>query len=233
MMVSGERDDDGVEGGAVTVANPSHSIPLSPIQLPSHIHTSTLSIPLDRANSTHSDDSLSLSITPTHIEHGSSFTLSEDSQRLSPSPSLSHPVYTTQPHSSSSIACSTHVDEGKEGCVQDQTRRGHQDGYSHQPPSLPLPTVAKHQTRAASISNATSNTQTHGIPTRTRSHTQSDGSANAVVSNIGEYVPLNEAAIQALSPTSPDTSLSSLNLPWVMTVTSGWDTEHNSEGTKQ
>jgi len=160
-MVSGERDDDGVEG-AVTVANPSHSIPLSPIQLPSHIHTSTLSIPLDRVNSTHSDASLSLSITPTHIEHGSSFTLSEDSQRLFPSPSLSHPVYTTQPHSSSSIACPTHVDEGKEGCVQDQTRMGHEDGYSQQPPSLSQPTVAKHQTRAASISSATSTTDTWG-----------------------------------------------------------------------
>jgi len=39
MMVSGERDDDGVEAGAATVADPSHSIPLSPLQLPSHIHT--------------------------------------------------------------------------------------------------------------------------------------------------------------------------------------------------
>jgi len=192
-MVSDERDEDGVEGGAVIVANLSHSTPLSPIQLPSYIHTSTLSIPLDRANSTHSDDSLSLSITPTHIEHGSSFTLSEDSQRLSPSPSLSHPVHTTQPPSSSSIACPTHVDEGKEGCVQDQTRRGNEDGYSQHPPCLPRPTVAKRQTRAASIPNATSHTQTHGIPTRTRSQTLSNGSVDAVVSNIGEFVPLNAA----------------------------------------
>jgi len=189
-MVSGERDDDGVEAGAVTVANPSHSIPLSPIQLPSHIHTSTLSIPLDRANSTHSDGSLSLAITPTHIEHGSSSTLSEDSQRLSPHSSLHHHATTTQPHISSSIACPTHVKDGSEGQKYDGVRRSSSCDNSNAIPAQSQPHVPTRLTRAATIATAaTSTSATHSRQQLIR--VKSEGDAAIVYIRSRGYSPLS------------------------------------------
>jgi len=113
-------DDGGGEPvvAATAVATNHHPTPTT---LSTHIQpsstppTPTLRTPIDAAQSTLSDVSLSLSITPTHVEDDSSSVPGQDGQRLSPHSSLHHHDATAQPHSSLSIACPTHVDEGSLG----------------------------------------------------------------------------------------------------------------------